>query len=1075
MIFSLLTGAVRILTLLMSCWRARRRSASIRVVFALAVAAAHGGALADTFNGGAISNCNYDAGSKTYTCSALNSADTATFTIASGYTVIVTGQVNFAYNQQLSMSGTASLQSSNSSINLTNINPASLNISGGTLKANTSLAVGIKAITADLSADSLTTVSNSKITGSVTVTNAIALNSSTTIVGAVSAGSLSAGSSLNVTGQVSVKGPVQLESASTINGALSGSIITTGSGSSFTGNVTATSSFSLASGGKLVGNINAPVVAILASPTTVTGNIVAATSLKLESGSTVNGNVSGGSLQMDPSPVVINGNATMSGDVDIGSGDTINGDLTARNVMTRDSNAYISGNAIVNAITLNYAAKVGKTIYCTAPGATGCSCVTNNSGYGMPAPTCAAGQPPAAGPDHIQISHSGSALTCQPQTVTLTACANASCTAPHYSAATTVTLQPGGKQFTISNGINSAATVERGTAGTAVLSSSSHAYTCINSGDPSHPCDMTFKTSGLTVSAPNHVSMSGATLTIQAMTASANNQSCVPLVSNKTVGIDMACTYNNPTTGTVQPKVASTNLSCGGGTTSVSFSFNAGGVATAALEYADVGKLDLKATYAATGGGTAFSADGAGSFIAAPKEFVIVATSAITGVNTATTHDIFAKASEAFTVKVSAVNAQGNVTKNFGRESVPENVTFLQPTVDNPTGAGNNGVISPGQFNAFNNGVSDSKSGSAGQWSFSDVGAIKLSAKLANSSAFYMGYAALPGFATTGMLVIGRFVPDHFDTVLMTDAEIAALAPTQPGGRTMSCAGLAVGVNPCTGTSTRFTHSRQPFFVKVLAYNGASPPALTSNYAGSLSKPITTSIWTAVGGASAATGGVFDWSGTDPQFSFAAGTGMPASPGPLSANLPRFTFTSAYPASNVLPTTIYLRAIDTDNVSSKRSVGADSVEAPLTVVSGRLYVANAYGSQNSPLPIEASAQYYMPSGYVFNSQVNAASTTTIASKIAFSSCQKALDVSGNGGQVCPGATSLKAANTSDVLTLVNGKGTFRMAAPTPTLTGIGSTNVSLGSMFDYLPSSLGRATFGIYRSGPVIYTREVHN
>ena len=962
-------------------------------------------AASDSFNGGAVGNCTYDSPSKTYSCSTLSTSND--IAIASGYTVVLTGSVTFDFNQQLNMSGSARLQATGT-LNIGNIKPSNLNISGGVLAADTFIAgVQAQTFTADIS-------------------------------------------------------------AATIN-------IGTGSATKVTGKLTATSQLTLASNVSVIGDIKAPTVLIKASNTSVKGNIDASTGITIESNNTVNGNITGGTLTMNDGGVVINGNATMTGDVSIGSSSVINGDLGARNVTTHSSNSGVNGNASVNAIYLDWNTSVSKTITCTgaAPGAPVCSCVTRaDANYH---PTC--GAAPAVGPHHIQISHSGTALTCQPQTVTLTACANANCTPPHSSASTTVTLLPGGKQFPIVNGVNNAATVEWAKAETVTLSSSSHAYTCINSSDASHPCEMVFKTSGLTVTAPNHVSMAGATVSIQALTAASGNQSCVPLVADKTVSVDIGCSYGDPASGTVRPKIGTTSLTCGSSTTGVQLSFNASGIATAALEYADVGKVNLTASYAYTGGGTAFNAVGGNNFIAAPKEFIIVATNAVTNVSTASTHDIFAKASEPFTIKVNAVNALGNITKNFGREATPENVVFQQPVVANPAGTGNNGVITKGLFDAFSNGVADSKNGSAGQWSFSDVGAIKLDAKLANTSTYYMGYNALDTFATKGTLVISRFIPDHFDTALMTESEITALAATQPGGRTMSCDNLVVGVNPCAGASTRFIYSAQPFFLKVLAYNGASPtPGLTSNYAGPLSKAITVSAWTAAGGAVgvAASIGALSWNGVDPKFSFSTGTGMPASPGPLNANLPRFTFAKAYP-ENILPATIYLRAVDTDLVTSLRGGGAVSVEAPLTVVSGRLYVANAYGSQNSPLPIDASAQYYMPSGYVFNSQVNAVSATSVASKIAFSVCQKALDVSGNGSQTCPGGTSLKAANTTDVLTLVNGKGKFRMAAPTPTLTGIGSTNVSLGTLFDYLPSSFGRATFGIYRSGPVIYTREVHN
>jgi len=1011
-----------------------------------------GAAQATTFNfngGNVVPTCPLTG--TTYTCTNLpNSIDTDIVIIASGYTVIVNAPVSFTYNQQFSMSGTASLQSSNGSINLATINPSSLNISGGTLVAKTSLAVGVKAITADLTAASLSGVSNTKITGSI-----------------------------------NVSGAVQLQSATTIIGTLSGGTIDTGSGSSFTGNITATTSFTLASAGKVVGNVTAPVVNILASPSTVTGDIKASTSLKLESGATVNGNVSGGSLQMDPSPVVINGNATMTGDVDIGSGDTINGDLKARNVMTRSSNAYISGNAIVNAITLNYAAKVGKTIYCTAPGSVNCSCVTNNSGYGMPAPTCAAGQPPAAGgPDHIQINHSGTALTCQPQNVTITACANAACTAPHYSTSTTVTLAPGGQSFTISG--SGAGTVQQFTPGDVTLSASApgvaKASTCVNDMDSSigNQCNMNFQDKGLVVTVPDHLSMAAVKVTVQALQAQGNNQSCVPLLKSLTAApIDFKCDYKDPVPGKaanvplqiMNAAGSYVGVACDGTSSTINLAFDISGTASANFQYPEVGKLALTASY---GTGSAFNATGANSFTAAPARIDIVP---LRVANTPTLPaGVFAHASAPFTVKLSAVNMLGNVTTNFGKEQTAEN---FKPAVaistDNP-----NGVVKAGDFAAISNGVSNSVSGANGYWNYSDVGNITISASLANYTSNYLSNPA-GGFNTQGTKTL-RFIPDHFDVLLPNKAAPSAtrafdeLPSNQIAGVPMPC-GLAGGIsNPC-GTangSGNFIYSKQPFYVVVKAYNGATPPALTQNYitdtvhtASSLAKPITLSAWTTPGGATASTAGAMVHA-APAAFTFTKGVGIlayvpigTAQMQNIDATLPNFTFTSA----TSLPANIYVRAVDTDTATSARSNGA-STELALTVVSGRMIIANNYGAVSSGMPVSVQAQYYSAAGaWVFNAAYASDAQGIGNGNISYANCK-----SGGAAVTCP-ALTMKGANS---LTFIGGKAGFLLSSPVA-----GSVDVTLYPDHwynNYLPAPYpGRATFGIYRSGPVIYTREVHN
>jgi MSHA biogenesis protein MshQ len=46
-----------------------------------------------------------------------------------------------------------------------------------------------------------------------------------------------------------------------------------------------------------------------------------------------------------------------------------------------------------------------------------------------------------------------------------------------------------------------------------------------------------------------------------------------------------------------------------------------------------------------------------------------------------------------------------------------------------------------------------------------------------------------------------------------------------------------------------------------------------------------------------------------------------------------------------------------------------------------------------------------------------------------------------------------------------------LTKPSPTPAGKGAVNVN--SLIPYLPG-IGRATFGVYKGGPVIYRRELH-
>lgn len=1081
----------RLVVVLTACW--------------LALLPAGAQAAVTHYSGGAVAGCTL--ANNTYSCPSLSQNDD--ITIGNGYTVAVAGNVSFTYFQTLKMGGSAALRAAGN-LDLTGLQTANLQVSGGTLAAGAAFVLGAvdQTVTANVSAATVTTGGPSvRINGNVTASGAVNLGSSATITGTLSAASVVAGASVRVDGGIVASGDVSLSSNATVAGGIRGASVTTGSSTILSGNIDA-DDFTLASGSTLTGNIRAPQVELSAANSTVKGSITASTSLVIGSGNTVTGAVSGGTLTMASAGVTINGNVTMTGDVDIGSNGTINGDLSARNVTTHASGDYLNGNASVNAIFVDYGTTVAKTIVCTGAGASGCSCVTKaDPNY---QPVCAA--PPPTGAHHFRITHGGSALTCQPQTVTVTACANSACTAPHYTGAVTATLQPGGKAFSFSGGQTSSATVAQGAAGTAQLSASgaANASTCVNTADPTRPCEMVFSTTGLKITAANHVSMASASVTIEALTASPPKQSCVPLLANQQADVALACAYSNPSSGSaaviVGPAATAARLACGAGVPgaagTVRLTFDSAGSASAPLQYADVGQVALSASISGSGASAGLTATGGASFIAAPQKFVIEAVNAVTGLSTknAVSRDpVFAKASETFRVNVSAVNAAGVVTKNFGRETPPENMA-IAAAITNPAGAGNNGAVTKGQLTPFSGGVSAGRTDAAGLWSFDDVGVITFNATLANAKVPYMGYVD-DTFKTVGTQTI-RFIPDHFDTVLMRNAEIdadPAVPDTQQGGRVMDCAGLGAAVRPCPAASATadaalppsFTHSGQAFFVKVLAYNGAATPALTKNYQGTLAKPITLTPFTAAGGATATPpaplppakpspySGTFGWgpgadAATATKFTFTGGVGKLADPVNV---LPRFTLSGAYPGADLPPTTIYLRAVDLDQASSLRTsatagaaaaAAASSVEAAITFVSGRLAIANAYGAPTTSLPVEARAQYYMPIGYVFNPQVQAVSAPIAGTPvyIAFSHCDKGL------AAYCP--NQLKAAAAPATLVLQNGKGVFRVAPPSPAAASAGSAEVTLGALFPYLPSAAGRVTFGVYRSGPVIYRREVY-
>jgi len=1021
------------------------------------------------FSGAAVSGCSYASASQTYTCTSLplpNYNDT--ISIPSGYTVVVNSAVSFGYNQGLTMSGTASLQTSGD-LDISGINPSNLAVSGGTLSTNGAFSVGAQAqtITANISAASMNigTGSATKITGSLTSTGTVAISSNVTIIGPIS-----------------------------------GTTITTNSPVSLTGNVTASTAFTLASGSSLVGNITAPTVTLNPSSVTVKGNIAAATSLSIGSGNSVNGSVSGGALTLSPSSASIIGNVTMTGDVDLGSGDNITGNLTAHNVTTESSNAYISGNAAVNSLTLGYGGYVGGTVTCTASGASGCSCV-NNTNSGRAAPTCSAAAP--AGPDHILITQSGSGLTCQASTVTLTACANSACSS-NYSGNVTGTMQPGGQSFTI-NGTGSA-TVQQSASGPATLSATSTATNpslCKDTADGSNSCVMTFSDAGLLLSVPNHLSDSSAALTLKAVQKNTATQTCAPMFAGTTQTFNFTCGYSNPSSGTVPVRINSTSAAgvvtsvplagdassaCTAGGAKVGLKFDNTGAASTPLQYADVGQMSLNASYVPPSGNTPVLQGGT-SFIAAPASFGFTITQ-VAAPKTLNPNDLvspFIRTGDPFQVVLSALNSSGKVTPNFGAESTAESYTLATPVLLLPTTCSAasppaNCIAPPvvGNFGPIKLGVA-----TASSMTWGEVGVFGWTATLANTSG-YLGAGG--GFITTGTVKVGRFVPDHFETTV-TPVKGVPMACTYTTGSSTTTV-----ISGCPANQA--VYSNQPFAVQVTAKGPPSNNVSSTmvNYHNEVAELVTYTGWDGAG--------AFDLAGaktTHQRISspnppgtlgsivasqFAAGVASTTAAAPLQYN-----FSSIDPSKTSLltaPTAVYLRALDVDLANMAvitPGVGASSTEPGLMVVSGALLVSNNYGSEMSPTPVTLKARYWNGSAYTNSTTDNNQTGYALSnSGISFTNCTQHLATgatAGVGQPNCSAALKLKATSTPTTSTLLfnNGLSTFLLTAPGSGNSGAADITINdsvAPFVIPFLPSVSGRATFGVYRGGPVIYLREVY-
>ena len=966
------------------------------------------------FNGtGSVANCTRSGAS--YTCSTFG---TDHVLISSGVSVTLTGSIQFDYNQRLTMSGTAALRATGD-LNIGNIQTGYLNVTGGTLTAGGKFSVGaqVQTLTANVVAASM---------------------------------DIGTGSTTKLTGSLTSSGPISIASHATVTGTISGTAVTTSSPVILKGDVSASTSFVLASGSSLTGNLVSPIVDIYPSDNLVTGNITATTRMTLGNDTIVTGNIVGGRVEL------------------------------------QSSNATIKGTAAVDFILLGYHGRVEKGISCNAGD---CNCIDDQSNYKWEdtskLPVCI--PKPVSGPDHFLITHSGSALTCQPQTVTVTACANAACTAPHFTGSTgAVTLTPGGYQAVFVNGIDSNAKVQQSVAGNATLKATSAttpalATTCRNTGSVTAPtsCQMAYADSALVIEDPkNHVSESAASFTVRALTAAqnANGLSCVPLFANTSKVINFGCSYVNPASGglyaRVGPRAATVPDNVAGacrpitaaapdGNGSATLAFDDTGKAKALMKYADVGKISLQAAYKAPNGALMLGASG--SFIVAPASFSIdqvwnrSVTPVVNASATGPAGTVLVKAGQAFAAIVTARNQAGNVTPNFGAEQAPHSATLTHVLQVPPPPAGAPGILAGGGGLVFAAG-----SATATGLAWSETGIITLNATLSNPDG-YLGSAAAKTLDANGALLlakgsrsnVGRFIPDHFDTSI-----------TAVNGVPITC-GVAGSSVACPGDPL-FVYSNQVFGVTVTALNTSN--AVTLNYHGGYADANTNF---------AKTGALSAWSA-------AGGTALQNPPAPLAGADANSLETSAVtPASfifgvakvntayrfggfaggatTVRPAKVFFRAADTDAVTSLRATG--SVEAGVTVVSGRLLAPNAYGSERLSLPVNLRAQYFGGAGLWLDSVDDKISTFTAANATLFN-CTKQLSSSGNN---C--GANVVVSNTGSIV-FKQGKATLRLPAMGP-----GSVDLrfpyAVNSSIRYLPSNTARLVFGLY-SSPLIYMRELY-
>lgn len=210
--------------------------------------------------------------------------------------------------------------------------------------------------------------------------------------------------------------------------------------------------------------------------------------------------------------------------------------------------------------------------------------------------------------DHFEFSYSGTALTCNPQPVTIRACLNSSCSSL-YTDPVSVTLNPASSWSAIAPASVSGSTITftggtaqvrlgRPTAGTVSLGVQSSVPAtkplsvpvCSTSG-----CQISYANSGLLLQVPNMLAAKPTAATLSAVRKADNALQCVPAFANVTRSVSFTSAYSNPSSGTQPVVVNGSNV--GAAAVSLNLNFDATGTAPLTVRYDDAGEMKLSARY----------------------------------------------------------------------------------------------------------------------------------------------------------------------------------------------------------------------------------------------------------------------------------------------------------------------------------------------------------------------------------------------------------------------------------------------------------------------------------------------
>lgn len=505
----------------------------------------------------------------------------------------------------------------------------------------------------------------------------------------------------------------------------------------------------------------------------------------------------------------------------------------------------------------------------------------------------------------------------------------------------------------------------------------------------SSSCGATGACTGVCTAAPGFAS--GSTVTVNLASECVNPIACQ-------AGQQVSIT-NNGTTA-----IAANNNGSVASYTAKSLLFGNNATASFTLSYPDVGAIRLYARYTlplAGGGASSNTMTGASNaFVVKPYRFAVsnvqrasdgFANPGAAGASGAA----FIAAGDAFRATVTAMNALGSATPNYGKETTPEGAR-LAAALAGGLGLTNN----PGVANATGFGAFSAGSATGASFAWPEVGIVTLSAGVADGD--YLGAGDAAASIASGN--VGRFVPHHFDLsgTSLANRATAACVPASSFtymGEPLSLS-YTLSARALDGSTTQ-NYATANNFAKLASTAGSAAPLSTiglaaRNGATNLTARLDTSAVSAMTWVSGVTGV------TQTVALNRAGT----PDGPFSTL--ELGIAPRDQDGVVLTGSAFNLAIGATN--DHAMVGSTDVRY------GRLRIFNASGSGLQALPVSLEVQHFNGTGFVPNTADSC--TTLLKTDLMFRNFQKNLSA-------CETSLTTPAASVR----LAAGRATLTLARP----------------------------------------------